>query len=210
MLDEPHPPEIDSDRRDHILSAAERAFIRQGFHATSMQAIAAEARMSAGNLYRYFPSKDAIVLGLVGRDQAAIACDFEAMAQASDIYPAVEALLRRYFVLAPVGRHRLIIEIWAEIGRSPATAASCGAVDANVRARLRSIVERACRNGPGGVEIDPDFVVRVMATMTAGLFKRRATEPDFDGEAEVALALGIFHAALTGVLKPYTATGMVS
>ena len=42
----------------------ERAFVRYGFHAATMQNVADEAGMSAGNLYRYFPSKEAIVEGL--------------------------------------------------------------------------------------------------------------------------------------------------
>ena len=53
-----------------ILEAAERAFVRNGFHATTMQHVADEAGMSAGNLYRYFPSKEAIVEGLCELDQA--------------------------------------------------------------------------------------------------------------------------------------------
>ena len=46
-----------ADRRDEILSAAQRCFVRSGFHQASMQEICAEAGMSAGNLYRYFPSR---------------------------------------------------------------------------------------------------------------------------------------------------------
>ena len=37
--------------------AAERAFVRNGFHATTMQHVADEVGMSAGNLYRYFPPR---------------------------------------------------------------------------------------------------------------------------------------------------------
>jgi len=60
----------DAERRQLILEAAERAFVRNGFHATTMQGIADEVAMSAGNLYRYFPSKETIVEGLCERDQA--------------------------------------------------------------------------------------------------------------------------------------------
>jgi AcrR family transcriptional regulator len=35
-----------------------------GFHQTSMQQICSEAGMSAGNVYRYFPSKEAIIEGI--------------------------------------------------------------------------------------------------------------------------------------------------
>jgi AcrR family transcriptional regulator len=59
-----------SDRRAEILSAAQRCFVRAGFHGASMQDICAEAGMSPGNLYRYFPSKEALIAGIAERDRA--------------------------------------------------------------------------------------------------------------------------------------------
>ena len=53
-----------SDRRAEILAAAQRCFVRSGFHGASMQDICAEAGMSPGNLYRYFPSKEALIAGI--------------------------------------------------------------------------------------------------------------------------------------------------
>jgi AcrR family transcriptional regulator len=57
-------------RRQQILDAARRCFIRKGVHATSMQDIFAEADLSAGAVYRYFKSKNeiigAIVSGVLG------------------------------------------------------------------------------------------------------------------------------------------------
>ena len=44
-------------RRRQILDAARRRFIKNGFHATSMQDVLTEADLSAGAVYRYFASK---------------------------------------------------------------------------------------------------------------------------------------------------------
>src|SRR3954453_16611832 len=52
------------DRREHILRAARRAFLRNGFHATSMQDLFAEAELSSGAVYRYFAGKDEVVLAI--------------------------------------------------------------------------------------------------------------------------------------------------
>ena len=198
--------DADEDRHDRIFAAAERAFVRHGFHGASMQAIAAEAKMSAGNLYRYFASKEAIVSGLVRRDQANMAEDFRAMAAAPDIFAVIERILRVHLIEAPVERHRLIITIWAEMARNPVIRESCGGVDTDMRRHLRSVVERARQSGMAAPTVDPDYVVRLMATIVSGLFKRRATEPTFDGEAELSLALGVFRAAFDGVLQPYRPT----
>src|SRR5215813_12222141 len=48
-------------RRQQILDAAASCFARQGFHATSMQDIFAAAGLSAGAVYRYFPTKAELI-----------------------------------------------------------------------------------------------------------------------------------------------------
>ena len=168
-----------------------------------MQQVAAEAGMSVGNLYRSFPSKDAIVSGLTERDRAAMAREFHQLAAVRDFLPELGAMLRRHLVDEPAQRSQLMLEIWAEAARNPAIASMCGAIDRDVDDHLTKLVVNAqalCPSLRGG---DPALVVRVMSTVVDGLFKRRATEPDFDGDAEIALALGIFKAALDGTLRPY-------
>src|SRR3954469_21945833 len=48
-------------RRQQILDAARRCFVRKGFHRTSMQDVFAESGLSAGAVYRYFKSKNEII-----------------------------------------------------------------------------------------------------------------------------------------------------
>src|SRR3954462_6788758 len=83
------------DRRGRILDAAERCFVRAGFHRTTMQDVAAEAGMSPGNLYRYFPSKDAIVIGLTERDRSRVAQDFMAFDSGDDFMTSFSKLGRK-------------------------------------------------------------------------------------------------------------------
>ncbi|MEW9799404.1 TetR/AcrR family transcriptional regulator [Alteromonas sp. CYL-A6] len=60
-------------RKDQILSAAAVCFSRSGFHRTTMRDILREAQLSAGAVYNYFPSKEAILQQMAERDlQAAI------------------------------------------------------------------------------------------------------------------------------------------
>lgn len=44
-------------RREQILAAARRCFLRSGFHETSMQELFAEAGLSSGAVYSYFSSR---------------------------------------------------------------------------------------------------------------------------------------------------------
>src|SRR5690606_4064328 len=59
----------DKGRRD-VLDAAGACFREEGFHGASMSRIAARAEMSVGHIYRYFDSKEAIIIALVERDCA--------------------------------------------------------------------------------------------------------------------------------------------
>lgn len=49
-----------------ILDAAKRMFVRKGVEAATMQEIAAEAGLSAGAIYRYFPSKAHLLRAVCG------------------------------------------------------------------------------------------------------------------------------------------------
>src|SRR5512145_948844 len=53
--------------RARIVETAEGLFRRLGFHKTTVADIAAELGMSPANVYRFFPSKDAIVEAICRR-----------------------------------------------------------------------------------------------------------------------------------------------
>lgn len=54
-------------QRDHILRAAAEVFARGGFDGASMRDVAEAAGLSVAGLYHYFPSKDAVMEGLIDR-----------------------------------------------------------------------------------------------------------------------------------------------
>ena len=189
------------ERRLRILEAAERAFVRNGFHATTMQRVANEAGMSAGNLYRYFPSKEAIVEGLCEVDQAELAQAFgELMADHRHIMEAMRCGLRKHVLAKPPEKARLLVEIWAEAGRNPRVAAMSRAIDAEVRARLEKLIDAAKASGAASPRLDSRFGARFFVTFVAGLFKRIAIEDDFNPEAETPMAIGVLKALLAGAL----------
>lgn len=55
-------------RQRLILNAAARCFSRLGYHSTTMRHILAEAQLSAGALYNYYPSKESILQAIAERD----------------------------------------------------------------------------------------------------------------------------------------------
>lgn len=59
------PQRLKSDVRDRITQAAARAFALSGYSATSVAAIARDAGVSTGNVYRYFSSKSKVFNAVV-------------------------------------------------------------------------------------------------------------------------------------------------
>lgn len=58
-----------ADKREAILDAGLALFVERGFHGTAVPELAAAAGVGAGTIYRYFPSKEAIVNELYRREK---------------------------------------------------------------------------------------------------------------------------------------------
>src|SRR5207253_11125138 len=94
----------DSDEaRARILEAAEEQFRRVGYHRTSVADIAAELGMSPANVYRFFPSRDAINESICGRVLNEVADIAFAIARTNA--PAMEKLDR---LLTAVYHHKKV------------------------------------------------------------------------------------------------------
>lgn len=59
--------ETQQQTRDRLLDAAARVFSRQGYHAVSVEEVAAEAGFSKGAVYSNFGSKEELFLALIDR-----------------------------------------------------------------------------------------------------------------------------------------------
>jgi AcrR family transcriptional regulator len=53
---------------DSIVSVAARSFQESGYHASTIEVVAAKAGVSAGTVYNYFGTKSAILMAVVTRD----------------------------------------------------------------------------------------------------------------------------------------------
>ena len=68
-------------RREEILDAAKRCFVRNGFHETSMQDLFTEVGLSSGAVYRYFASKDDVILAIAEGNLRDVLALFHAFAR---------------------------------------------------------------------------------------------------------------------------------
>ena len=201
-LDLPAPErQADHARRDHISAAAERAFVRHGFHAATMQQVAEEAGMSAGNLYRYFPSKEALVEGICLLDQRERGAAFHALAHCGDVLGLLETMLRQNLLNKPRHKSVMFLEVAAEAGRNPRIAEMMRANDAEVTAGLIKLFECAKASGQAAADVDSQFAARLMFTYVGGLFRLRALDANFDVEAEATRAMALLRALFAGAIS---------
>ncbi len=194
--------QLQIDRRAAILEAAQRCFARSGFHQSSMQEICAEARMSPGNLYRYYPSKEAIIAGICERDRGDAARDFAAVDQAPDFFKGLEGLARHYLVERPNEEVALWAEIMAESRRNPEVAKLLKEGEADVTLRFVEMLRRAAERGEVSHDVDFGGAVVALMALADGMTWRRAVDPTFDAEAVLPSILTMVHGLLTHPGKP--------
>ncbi len=194
--------EFPSERRTHILDAAERSFTRAGFHRTTMHDVAAEAGMSPGNLYRYFPSKDALVAGLCERDRAGLSHEFAALREdGGDFMEKFRALGHRHFNDDMRDKARLCLEIWAEATRNPDVAELQTEFDCTFEDQLVQTFEAAKTKGGLPSDLDTRAIASIIGKLGDGLFVRRAVAADFDAEREINEVFAVICALLNGSVK---------
>jgi TetR/AcrR family transcriptional regulator, repressor for uid operon len=172
-----------SDRRLEILDAAQRCFARSGFHGASMQEICAEAEMSPGNLYRYFPSKEALIAGICERNRAEAADSMLAVDQAPGFFEGLAALARHHLVERPEEEAGLCAEIMAESRRNPEIARLHTELEQDIKTRLIDMLRRAASRGEISSAVDLDGAATMLMVLGDGLSWRRASDPTFKAEA---------------------------
>ena len=172
------------ERRAHILAAARRCFVRDGFHQTSMQDLVREAGMSSGAVYRYFASKDAMIVAIAEENlDQIVAIVQESVQHGADLGGALAAALE--FVSArhaEDGFAAIALVVWSEALRNSALAArlqeSFDAAGRSTRRDRKS--RRADSDGAGSRRLSEDVVVcapRVPATGGDPWRRRSRTHP---------------------------------
>jgi AcrR family transcriptional regulator len=183
--------QLQSDRRAEILAAAQRCFVRSGFHGASMQDICAEAGMSPGNLYRYFPSKEALIAGIAERDRAEVAQQFASADLSQGVFAVLEGLAHHHFAVRPSEQVLLCTEVMAEARRHPEIARISHAFDADVRTWLIDLLRAAAARGDIPDDVDFDGVVTMLMVIADGVWWRRALDPNFDPKAMLPIFMDI-------------------
>jgi AcrR family transcriptional regulator len=171
-------------RRRQILDAAARCFVRDGFHATSMQDVFRESGLSAGAVYRYFPSKHAIVAAIAQEVLGEITTAIDQIT-ATDPVPPLEEAMARVLVLAdrltgPRGPGRIALQVWSESQRDPLLADLVATAYGTLRSRFAQLVRAARDAGLVPPGTDPEELGAVLFGVQLGYVLQRLLLGDVD------------------------------
>lgn len=149
--------------RQAVLAAAVHLVGEDGYGRVTMEGIAREAGVSKQTLYRWWPTKAAIVLEALNEGAAKIAPSVDTGSFSADL----RVFLRRSVAGAGGRNTRLLAALMAaaQLDDTFAESFRTGFL-ARRRQALRELLERGRDSGELGVSADPDFLVElVFATL---------------------------------------------
>jgi AcrR family transcriptional regulator len=152
------------DTRSRIVETADALFRRLGFAKTAVADIAAELKMSPANVYRFFPSKNAIVEAICQRCLGEL--DAKAWAVARSPGSAAERIERLFLEILAYHKENLLTDQRVNDLVMVAMEHSWDAIRAHKEA-IRMVVEKILREGIEAGEFEP-----VDPAVTAGLMMR--------------------------------------
>jgi TetR/AcrR family transcriptional regulator len=161
--------------RAALLDVAERAFMRDGFHAVSIEMLAEEADVSVGSIYNLFSSKLGLYLAVAERATELFADVLQRAYASSDspleqVMACGDAYLR--FHIEHPGAFRLIAFEAANAQMSPADEELRRALAARtveVLDGFRDRIAAAVSGGEAGPHVDPELTSRVLFASWNGM-----------------------------------------
>ena len=155
-------------RRQQIVDAARARFASHGFARTSMPDLVAASGLSTGAIYRYFKSKDEIVVAI---------CEQAGQALPTALTPeSVREFLGHVRVMArDHGHARLVAQIYAEAAVSPALASV-------VRHQLEELRTAVAALVPDRSAQDAERVAEAFVAICNGYAQQLAVRGDLDPE----------------------------
>jgi AcrR family transcriptional regulator len=172
-------------RRRQIVAAGRRCFARSGFHQTTMQDVFRESGLSAGAVYRYFPSKAQLVAAIADDVLEEVTGRAGAVVE-RDPLPRVAELVREITTVATraLGGEsspaRLAIQVWGEAMVDEEMHDLAASAYRRIRQVFVAYATRATELGRFPGDTDPEEVAKVLFGLVPGYILQRVLLADVD------------------------------
>ncbi|MFG1805607.1 TetR/AcrR family transcriptional regulator [Streptomyces sp. NPDC049040] len=159
-------------RRRQILDAAWVCFARNGFHRTSMPDVFAEAGLSAGAVYRYFPSKEALITAIAEVSTRQLIDILDAHLASTDLAPPEDllpAIMEDLTTLAAgTTPAPMAVQVWSEMARDHKLAGAVADMLGDIHERMTELCRRYQATGAYDPDLDPGDTARVLIALLQG------------------------------------------
>jgi AcrR family transcriptional regulator len=167
--------------REEILAAADRLFVEQGFHATSVDQIANAAGYTKGAVYSNFAAKEDLFFAVYERRMDRAVADLErTLEETADPAQWLQSVVED--TTSRRGRDdrwlSTFVEFWAHVIRRPALRERFAAIHARLEAPFVAALERHAQRRGVEPTIDPLQAHLAMSSMSIGLTLERLIRPD--------------------------------
>lgn len=182
-------------REQQMLDAAVQLFSVNGYHETSMDAIAAEAQISKPMLYLYYGSKEELFGACLNRELGRF---IEAVRADVDLKQSPRELLRRTIlsVLQYIDANRAS---WIVLYTQATSSQAFAHTVREGREKIIDLVARLLESGTRNPEPDSDFHLMAVALVGAGeAVGTRVSAGDADVDEAAELLINLFWRGLKG------------
>lgn len=182
------------ERRQEIITAAIRCFLRTGYQRTSMNDIIAESGLSAGAIYGYFTSKQNLIRSVAQWVLEKRQAELSSTGRSHALSPTeiAQVLIVGLRDNAPTG---MILQIWAEATVNDELHELVQDLFSRVRATVQGELERWASVHPELVSDDPvvwaERSAPVLVSLIVGSVIQQVLIDDFDDEVYLSALPGI-------------------
>ena len=185
------------DRRAELLQAAMATFGKHGYYSTTIDAIAQEAGLSKGSVYRFFKTKDHILLAILDQYESDITAIIERkLSSSQSVVEGIEVAFKAGLIY--VAERKELLSVWMEFYRHPDAMVRIRKMFSDSRAEYTAAFKQAIANGEIPKQpIDP--IVNTLMAINEGFLILTEVEESFDFEMHIN---GVWNVMHQGLLHP--------
>ncbi len=189
------------EKRQQLLDAAVACFARSGFHKTTMEDIGREAGVSATVAYRYFDSKEDMIVATIEHSVDRLARFLYATQDEQDVPALFEQMIRDFYQrFDEPGRddhYRVRMLLWAETLQNPKVAEKAQIHRHEAHRRMIELVENGQERGQIRSDLDASTVAGAYMASLDGFILHWFTDPEINitpyRDAHLAMIRGLFN-----------------
>jgi AcrR family transcriptional regulator len=188
--------------RERLLAAARAVFARRGFHAASVEEIAAEGGYSTGALYSNFSGKEDLFLAVMDREIDEHAREIEeAVRERTSVAERAQGGAERW--MAMIEREPdvllLFMEFWAYAARDEGVRRHVADSFARARATLTRLVADGARDFELELELPAEQLAIVIDALADGIARQKMADPEAVPDELMGRVLALL---LAGATRP--------